>query len=109
MEPEVQTQRSVLRPLIWLVQTIVNSVSWVVETIVNAVSGGFGYRGVPWRNRITFRVDFQSQVLWTAMMVLCQPKITQVIASQVIHCGSENVQALLFSASAAGSTASFLW
>src|ERR1035437_490499 len=97
MEPEVQPQRNVLRPLTWLVGAVVNSVTWL-----------FGYRGVPWRNRITFRVDFQSQVLWTAMMVLCQPKIAQVIASQVIHCGSENVQALLFSASAAGSTAAFL-
>lgn len=98
MEPDAQTQRPATRPLNWSAQPIFRPIAWLL-----------GYRDVPLRNRITFRVDFQSQMLWAAMMTICQPKLTQIIAQQIMGDGSELVQALLQAAAAAGSVASFLW
>lgn len=82
---------------------------WVGHRTIELGAWVFGYRDVPLRNRITFRVDFQSQLLWAAMMTICQPKLTQLIARDIMHSGSDLVQAMLQSAAAAGSIASFFW
>ena len=81
----------------------------LADRLIRPFAWLFGYRDVPLRNRITFRVDFQSQLLWAAMMCICQPKITQVIAQEIMHDRSAMIQAVLQSAAAAGSLASFLW
>ncbi|MDD4889308.1 MAG: MFS transporter [Phycisphaerae bacterium] len=98
MEPDPQPAQNSSRAPGGPIQFISNTVAWV-----------FGYRDVPRRNRITFRVDFQSQLLWAAMMTICQPKITQVIVREIMGCTSDTVQAVLFAAGSVGSIASFFW
>ncbi len=109
MEPEHQlggsalpapdgADRPTVPPMARLAQFVWGPLAWV-----------FGYRDVPWRNRLSFRVDFQSQLLWAAMMAMAQTRITQTIAATLMHNSGEMVQAVLFSAAAAGNIASFFW
>lgn len=67
-----------------------------------------GYRDVPVRSRLSFRIDFQSQLLWAMMMAMAGTTITKLIASDLMR-GPDSLQAVLQAGAAAGSVSSFLW
>lgn len=76
--------------------------------IVRPFAWLLGYRDVPLTSRLAFRIDMQTLVMWSLLVILARPGITQAIATIAMD-SSGLVLALLFAAPAGGNLLSILW